>query len=638
MPSSGSPDLPLAPDVTSRPVAGWLRWAFYAALAAGLVYGGTRLAFLCDDAYIHFRYAASAYEGRGLVWNPEPFARVEGAGFLWVLVLWAVWSTTGVPPPDSANTISLVCGLLQLMLLATAVARWRGRDGRVVPFAVAACTLVAIVGNRTFLQWLSGGLDTALSNTFIVWWALHAFVPPARRGRMWLMAWSLAAALAALTRPDGMPLVGATAAVVAWQCWRREVDLRRAVMGASPLLLVVGLTLWRHHYYGEWLPNTYFAKVVQAWPEAGWRYFACFALENGAWLWLPFLGLWPVVEACRRRGAVFGAMAANLPAVAAVGVVVFNACYYLFRVGGDHFEYRVLSPLVPLGTLACVATAGRLTGGARLPIAAALGLLLAGSAGWWHLAWTSEARAEGIKAITPQAPALLRPITRWFDRQQVWLFFRYIGLRCSHHAARLETLRVRFPERVHFPAAMAGDGFPIRAESAVGLPGWCLPDVALIDVFGLNDWVVARTPTSMRQSKGEAEVRAIVTRCDADHDGFLGDGELRDALQAVVGVRPEGPYAEFFLGLFWQFSEAEVTKRVTLEQAVEIVQINDAPRRMAHEKSPPPGYVEAFEPNVDVDDQGRVTVKPRATPMTAERIRAIEAEWKQKVLTGQLPR
>jgi arabinofuranosyltransferase len=59
---------------------------------------------------------------------------------------------------------------------------------------------------------------------------------------------------------------------------------------------------------------------------------------------------------------------------------------------------------------------------------------------------------------------------------------------------------------------------------------------------------------------------------------------------------------------------------------------------MAHERMPPPGYVEAFEPNVEVGPDGAVLVQPRATPMTAARIRAIEAEWRGKVRSGQLPR
>ena len=34
--------------------------------------------FLCDDAFIAFRYVGNAHDGHGLVWNPAPFAPVEG--------------------------------------------------------------------------------------------------------------------------------------------------------------------------------------------------------------------------------------------------------------------------------------------------------------------------------------------------------------------------------------------------------------------------------------------------------------------------------------------------------------------------------------------------------------------------------
>ncbi|MBL8751789.1 MAG: hypothetical protein JNK15_00705 [Planctomycetes bacterium] len=625
---------------TDRPAARELpRWAHglaLVAIAALLVAGGRGLAFLCDDAFIHFRYAANAYAGHGLVWNAAPFTPVEGYGFLWVVLLWWTWEITGVEPPVAANWLAVGFGLVQFGLLACAVRWFCDRDGRRSSNVVGLAALAAIVGNRTFLQWLSGGLDTALFNTWLLGWVVWALSPAARQPTLrWCLGWATFAALAALTRPDGYPLVAATVGVAGWLAWRSRVSVRVAVFGLLPLLLVAAHVAWRRWFYGEWLPNTYFAKVVSAWPEAGLRYFGCFALENGAWLWFPIVLVWAVVELARRGAVgVIEAMCRHVTAVAAVGIALFNAGYYLFKVGGDHFEYRVLSQTVPLGVLACVAMVARLGRSALLPLATALAFAVAGGVGWLHLAWTSDAAAQGLVAVSPRVPAPLRPLAQWFDRQQAWLFFRYIGLRCNHHAARLATLWPRFPERRAL-GADPGD-IPIRAESAVGVPSWALVDVALIDVYGLNDWVVARTPTSGRTSKTTAELVAIVARCDADADGWLGDGELRDALQAVVGIRPEGPYAEFFLDLFWKFSDAATSRRVTLAQAVDIAAINDAPRQMAHERRPWPGYVEAFEPNVDVDPAGKVTVRPRAVPMTAERVRAIEAEWRRKVLAGEL--
>ena len=43
--------------------------------------------FICDDAFISFRYARNLATGHGLVFNPG-FERVEGyTNFLWVLML-----------------------------------------------------------------------------------------------------------------------------------------------------------------------------------------------------------------------------------------------------------------------------------------------------------------------------------------------------------------------------------------------------------------------------------------------------------------------------------------------------------------------------------------------------------------------
>lgn len=609
-----------------------------AALAAATVFGASQLAFLCDDAFIHFRYASNAHEGLGLVWNPPPFAPVEGAGFLWVMVLWGIWSLFGVEPPAAANPFSIGCGLVQLLLLASAVQRLRGRDGQRLPAAVGFVALAVVVGNRTFLQWLSSGLDTALFNVWLLWWTLHAFRGPAARSGRWLAIWSTAAALAALTRPDGLPLACATAGVGVFELLRRRLAVGPALAGLSPLGLVVALTLWRRAYYGEWLPNTYFAKVVSAWPEAGARYFACFALENGAWLWFPLLGAWLVVEARRSVGAVGAAVAAlagHVPALAAVGVVLFNACYYLFQVGGDHFEYRVLSQLVPLGVLACVAMAARIGRGVRLPIATAAALGLAGSVGWLHLAVTSDPAFHGVQAVAPSVPAFARPLARWFDRQQLWLFLRYVGLRCTHHAIVLRIYATNYPERRRI--ATSAEPFPVLATGAVGLPGYYLPDCVILDEFGLNDWVVARTPSSLRAPLAAEVMRDAALAADADHDGFLDLAEMRRARATAFGLDPADKVGDFILEFLIASQADERPAALRVDDFLACADILDTPRRMAHERLPPPGYVAAFDPNVTVAG-GVVTVRPRTTPLTAERIRAIEAEWRERVRRGQLPR
>ena len=64
------------------------RAAICAAAVAGLLYGWALFWFLCDDAFIAFRYASNSRLGWGYTWNPPPFRAVEGyTSFLWVLLL-----------------------------------------------------------------------------------------------------------------------------------------------------------------------------------------------------------------------------------------------------------------------------------------------------------------------------------------------------------------------------------------------------------------------------------------------------------------------------------------------------------------------------------------------------------------------
>ena len=57
--------------------------------------------------------------------------------------------------------------------------------------------------------------------------------------------------------------------------------------------LVAAHFLFRYAYYGEWLPNTYYAKHVRPWYESGFRYLLAAALETGLYILLPlaFLAL-----------------------------------------------------------------------------------------------------------------------------------------------------------------------------------------------------------------------------------------------------------------------------------------------------------------------------------------------------------
>jgi arabinofuranosyltransferase len=322
------------------------------ATLAALYSGWRSFWFLTDDAYIAFRYVSNSLAGYGYVWNPPPFRPVEGyTSFLWVALLDLVWRLCGVEPPDAANSLSLLFSSLTLLLVALIVLRMRLR-GSLHRYRLhfLALILAAILTNRTFLAWTSSGLETAMFNFFLTLWVYVALMLPACSPR-WLSGLASAAALAYLTRPDGLLITGVTVGLVAlafYARWRRG----RLAIGHTalllPLLAIPGHLLWRYATYGEWLPNTYYAKSVtgRLWMESGVRYFLSFVIEYSLWIWLLVLGVL-LAGALGRDGRGWLAMV-SVTGVAVVGMLLAHVGYYTLLIGGDHFEFRVYSHLIPL--------------------------------------------------------------------------------------------------------------------------------------------------------------------------------------------------------------------------------------------------------------------------------------------------
>ena len=572
--------------------------------------------FLCDDAFITFRCVANAHDGHGLVWNPPPFAPVEGyTSFLWALLLWAVWEVTGLEPPQTANALALACSLLSLGVLARCLLR-------VVTAARAHWVwlgLLAIASNRTFVSWCSSGLETALFQLLFVGWILHA-CSPASSSLRWWSRWSALAALLALTRPDGLLCCAASFAVALVFGASGRLPWRTLGLGLLPLTIVGVHLLWRNATYGAWLPNTYYAKVVEAWPAAGLTYFACFAVEHGTWLWLPIAG-----GAIARTGLrrVAQAALARPTTSAAVLTLLAHFAYYTLVVGGDHFDFRVYTHLVPLSIASAVWWV------ARQPVSrwrtlATSAFLVASGLGWVHLLWTNELGARGFVPIADRLPAVLQPCAREYDRWQAWLRIRLIGLRCSEHRAFLVRQQQVYPERAR--RSLAGtDDLPVHAAWAIGVAGWALPDVAILDQYGLCDRIVARTvPPPRRPALGERQRECMFRVADVDRDGLLSPGELATVVQKCAGASMAGRH-DRLVDLVLALGRDAAPSLDRAQFATVWPRFGDG-RCIAHERRPPPGYVEALRPNVEVLD-GSIVVRPRRKPLGASEVLAIEASW-----------
>ena len=216
-----------------------------------------------DDAYIFFRYVDNLFAGHGLTWNPGETGhdRVEGyTSFLYVMLL-SIPRALGMDLAEACHVLNI--GLFAaLVLVVWQIARRAfDRPGLSILVAPALLATSASLGQAS-----RSGLEVMLFGfTMMLACALHLHAGSRPFGRALSGA---AFGLVVLTRPEGF-LVYAICALLGLSETLRH-GLRAALTGEARrllgFLLIVGPhLLWRLWYYGEPLPNTYYAKVEYSW-------------------------------------------------------------------------------------------------------------------------------------------------------------------------------------------------------------------------------------------------------------------------------------------------------------------------------------------------------------------------------------
>jgi arabinofuranosyltransferase len=485
----------------------------------GLYWGWQLFWFLTDDAYIAFRYISNSYLGYGYVWNAAPFRPVEGyTSFLWVFLLDGLWRLTGLDPTRTANPVSLLCAYGTTLLGVRMLLKLRLKPA-LAPYRLGflALGLLGVLTNRTYLAWTSSGLETALFNVLFVAWVAVGLYSDQRHLRTHLGLASLAA-LTALTRPDGLLCLAATLALNGLALFKNRRP--QWLWPFAPYALNLAHLLWRKAFYGDWLPNTYAAKYVAAWPESGLRYLLAFIIEYGLWVWIGlalaygfsriFQGIagfrpWP-------RPQTLDQLSTILAPTIIVGTLAAHLGYYTFIIGGDHFEFRIYSHLPILLAVGLVWLLNTL----RLKPGWALALNLIFILGSWPVQWTAwtaftlqnnENEYFRLKApIAPLWPEWARPYAQWYDDLEYWLIEHGVGTRYHEHKKFALHQLAAMPTRAE-SLRLAPSARAVLIEGAVGVMGWVLPTVSVIDWHGLNDYVVARHPTTPGQPRYMAHDR-----------------------------------------------------------------------------------------------------------------------------------
>lgn len=211
-------------------------------------------AYVSDDAFISLRYARNFAQGNGLVYNRGE--RVEGfTSLLWTVALGGA-GYLGFDLLATARVLGVAAGIVTILLTYRLCRRIQGAEadkrwGLIAPLILAL--------NGPFACWAASGLETCLFVCLIVGAFLAAVAD-----RYWASAWLSAACV--LVRPEGVLII---AGLGAYRLYRHARDATSPWLG---WLLVCGavlalVTVFRLLYFGDVLPNTYYAKTGGSWRQ-----------------------------------------------------------------------------------------------------------------------------------------------------------------------------------------------------------------------------------------------------------------------------------------------------------------------------------------------------------------------------------
>ena len=313
-----------------------------------------------DDVFISFRYADNLAAGNGLVFNLGE--RVEGySNFLWTVIL-AAFSLLGAHQfHDGLFWVAKMLGVACAVGTCLGIYIYGKKQLR-LPLLLAAAPAFALAFNGPFALWGIGGLETPFTMLLITLAAFGDLAdlhpkPQSKEAKhapnsveikqSWfslnpttsLLFWTAAA----LSRPEPVALfvTAAIARMALHYRAMRYLSIKREFTRMASVLFVLGcFLLWRYAYYGEWLPNTYYAKVAnnsRSW-HVGGLYLNWGLNVLNAYL-LAGLGMLVALMSASKR-------------IVYLGGVVFSSWFIIWKEGGDWMPaLRFFIPTLPLLTL-----------------------------------------------------------------------------------------------------------------------------------------------------------------------------------------------------------------------------------------------------------------------------------------------
>ncbi len=320
-------------------------------------------AWLSDDAFISFRYAKNLSDGAGLVYNIGE--RVEGyTNFLWTTIL-AGGMRLGITP----EVLSQALGIMSFALLA-GLLFWhsynRRKSRKPLQSVFLPLAALSLLLNRDMQVFATSGLETAFF-TMLIFAAYETLVW--RESRSAYLIGGLLLTCASLTRPDGLILYATAVVFVQLFSASPVAERTRAAIAMllPGLIIYVPYFLLRWQYYGQFFPNTYYAKSASLpYYSQGLIYLWLFVKTYYIFFTIPLILFGALALALSHRlhnsthpkapllttgqtGATLPRMLPRTPYRTLFALAL--ALIYMFsvvRVGGDFMFARFFIPIIPL--------------------------------------------------------------------------------------------------------------------------------------------------------------------------------------------------------------------------------------------------------------------------------------------------
>ncbi|MBN1656706.1 MAG: hypothetical protein JXA30_23235 [Deltaproteobacteria bacterium] len=422
------------------------RVVLFVAVASGIIWG-IKLSWISDDAFISYRYAANLAEAKGLVFNPGE--RVEGyTNFLWTM-LSAMFIALGIDPGQGSIVVGLCC-FASLIALVWRLARALSPRGEAPAVSIAA---IWVATNAVMVSFSTSGLETMAAAAFALLALQRALAGAAT-------SCGLLGVAAIMTHPDHA-IFFLTLGVAMAMSGRNRADLIRY---AAPFLLIyLPYFFWRWCYYGDFFPNTFYAKSAQlSYFSQGGVYLLSFFIGSGFWAASPLI----LYTLFLRRHSLFGRY------------LLFSVPLYLFylaKIGGDFMYGRLLVSLIaPLLIAAEVALRELWSRGRYCAVGLSLLLL-------------------SIAAVPVE---LIRPWEQKWGISDERSFYRLK----SFSPIIIDSIGFRWARS--FKRQLVDQGLrPTLGVHRVGMVGY-FTRLKVVDLFGITNRDIARRPISRRGRPG----------------------------------------------------------------------------------------------------------------------------------------